>query len=515
MDSELRRKLAPYGLYLSLVAAILAAGWFIVQKSWDLPLQIALGVVVLGLALAAFLDPGSLRKALTGRQARYGSNALIMTLAFVGILIVVNYLVYGNSRRWDLTENKENTLAPETLDTLQQLKQPVLAKAFFTVNYPTDTAKKLLESYKYNSNGQFDYKFIDPEADPVAAREAKIARDGTIVVTLEDRQEQLTYASEQELTSAIIRLANPGKRAVYFLTGHGEYAPSSQDERSYQQAANTLTAKNYTINTLNLITNPTIPEDALAIVIAGYLKPLQAQEIELLNGFLQKGGALIVLAEPRVTTELGAETDPLAAYLEKNWGITLNDDIIIDPNVQPSIVAAASTYENHPITQKLQSMVTLFPSARSIKMSEQAPDGITLTSLIKTSDNTWGETDIEALKKNEAKPDQGIDNFGPLTLAVAATNQQANTRLVVIGDADFASDQNFAQYGNGDLIANVIDWGAGQDNLISLTPKSQTQRMLISPSKTVMGLILLGLIVLAGIPILASIVVWLQRRRQG
>jgi len=515
MDSELRRKLAPYGLYLSLVAAVVAAGWFIVQKSWDLPLQIALGVVVLGLALAAFLDPESLRKALTGRQARYGSNALVMTLAFVGILIVVNYLVYGNSKRWDLTENKENTLAPETLDTLQQLKQPVLAKAFFTINSPTDTAKKLLESYKYNSNGQFDYKFIDPEADPVAAREAKITRDGTIVVTLDDRQEQLTYAGEQELTSAIIRLINPGKRAVYFLSGHGEYAPSGQDERSYQQAANTLTAKNYTINTLNLITAPAIPDDALAIVIAGYLKPLQAQEIELLNGFLQKGGALIVLIEPRVTTELGADPDPLAAYLEKNWGITLNEDIIIDPNVQPSIVAAASTYENHPITQKLQSMVTLFPSARSIKMSEQAPDGITLTSLIKTSDNTWGETDIEALKKNEAKPDQGVDSFGPLTLAVAATNQQANTRLVVIGDADFASDQNFAQYGNGDLITNVIDWGAGQDNLISLTPKSQTQRMLISPSITVMGLILLGLIVLAGIPILASIVVWFQRRRQG
>jgi hypothetical protein len=45
---------APPGLYLSLIAAIVALGLYVVQRQWNLPLQIALGVIVIGLALAIF-----------------------------------------------------------------------------------------------------------------------------------------------------------------------------------------------------------------------------------------------------------------------------------------------------------------------------------------------------------------------------------------------------------------------------------------------------------------------------
>ena len=94
------RRFAPLGLYLALVAALAAVVIYILQRQWNLYLQIALGLILVGLALFAILDPERVRQALTGRQARYGSNALVMTLAFLGILVVVNYLVYPLAAWW-------------------------------------------------------------------------------------------------------------------------------------------------------------------------------------------------------------------------------------------------------------------------------------------------------------------------------------------------------------------------------------------------------------------------------
>lgn len=110
MNRKLRR-FAPLGLYLSLLAVLVSLGLYIVQREWNLYLQISLACIIVGLAIFAVLDPEKVRTALTGRQARYGSNALVMTLAFFGIVVVANFLAYKNPYRWDLTENKQNTLA--------------------------------------------------------------------------------------------------------------------------------------------------------------------------------------------------------------------------------------------------------------------------------------------------------------------------------------------------------------------------------------------------------------------
>ncbi len=94
------RKFAPAGLYLFLAGLLVAAGYYVVERTFGLPFQISLGVAVVGLALFALLDPQRVREALTGRQMRYGSNALVMTLAFLGIL--VDHYGLLHSYLWDL-----------------------------------------------------------------------------------------------------------------------------------------------------------------------------------------------------------------------------------------------------------------------------------------------------------------------------------------------------------------------------------------------------------------------------
>jgi ABC-type uncharacterized transport system involved in gliding motility auxiliary subunit len=88
--------------------------------------------------------------------------------------------------------------------------------------------------------------------------------------------------------------------------------------------------------------------------------------------------------------------------------------------------------------------------------------------------------------------------------------------VVVFGDADFATDANFAQFGNGDILINSIDWAAGQEELISLTPKDTVQRVLVPPKQYTMGLILFGFVfLLPGAVLVSGIVVWVQRRKRG
>ena len=90
------RRFAPLGLWLAISAAVASIVIYILQREWNLPLQISLGLVVIGLALFGILDPGRVRVLLTGRTARYGSNAVILVIAFLGILVVVKYYGYNN-----------------------------------------------------------------------------------------------------------------------------------------------------------------------------------------------------------------------------------------------------------------------------------------------------------------------------------------------------------------------------------------------------------------------------------
>ena len=517
------RRFAPLGLYLAVVATLIALSLYIVFREFNLPLQISLAVIVLGLALFAVLDPGRVRDAFTGRQARYGSNAIVMFIAFLGILVVVIYIVFKNPLRWDLTENKQYTLAPETIDTVQSLPEPVKALAFFSPQMSQDPAQGLLDQFKFNSEGNFDFEFIDPISNPVLANEMEINRDGTIVLIMGVRKEPITLVSERELTSGLVRLIYPEERKVYFLSGHGEYSPDDVGEESYSQAKSVLESKNYSVETLNLLATNNIPDDTSVIVIAGPIKPLTQEEVNLLSGYVSGGGSIIVMQEPIPVTEFGDDTDPLAAYLEESWGIILGEDIVVDVSSNQLFVAVANEYGNHPITEKMQGLMTFYPTVRSIT-SIPTDLGPNLTSLVFTSPQSWAETDLAALQVSaetqqapELAPNEGIDILGPVPLAVSAeAPATSGGRLVVFGDSDFASDGFYAQFGNGDIFINSLDWVAEQEEIINLTPKDNVQRFMLPPQNVIQNAILLGVVfVLPGLVLFAGVVVWAQKRRRG
>ncbi len=522
------RKFAPLGLWFSGLA-ILAGIFFLAIKllvimqiyvpasdAWiNTALLICLAVFVIGLATFALLNPNRVRELLTGQKARHGSNAIITLLAMIGIVFVVNLIVYQNPTPMDWTQDKQHTLAPETLDTLAALPAPVQALGFYTLNYSSASTEELLTDFRDSSDGKFDYQIINPETNPALAQQYNVTRDGTVVLVLEDRQEMLTYATEQAITSALIRLMNPGERVVYFMTGHGEADILNSGDTSYTSAVSMLEAKNYTVLTLNLRAENQIPENALVIIIAGPTQPITSGETALLKAYLENGGALILLEQPTLETELGNSPDSLQNYLAEAWGVTFNNDIIIDPSSDPLSFAISYSYGDHDITKNLQNTITFFPVARSMTLATASAD-IQTHPLVLTIDRAWGETDFEALANGEYEYQADSDTPGPILLAAVLENTTTSAHLAVFGDASFATDTFFDQYGNADLFINTVDWAAGEEDMISLTAKATTERSLLPITNT--GWIVLGLsfiCIIPGIIIAGGIIAWIARRARG
>ena len=484
----------------------------------DRYILISAGVIILGLATYAILEPDRVRRIFTGRQARYGSNAVIMTIAFLGILVVGNVLAFQNPvPLGDMTEDNENTLSPELLSAVQSLPEKVTATGFFAQG-GTESAAQLLNNIKSNSNGKFDYSFVNPDQDPIAAQNAGITGDGKILLQMGEHKEIVAFASEDEILKGLLRLLNPESSAVYFLTGHGERDTQQSSETSLTRAVATLESKNYTVKPLNLLVDNQIPEDARVIVIAGAVEPLSDNEVSLLKDFLGGGGALIVMEDPSPINNSDAEkANPLTDMLAQDWGISFDNDIVIDlRSTEPTFAVSMIPYGSHPITVGMNNIVSIYPFARSIQTSSGGVDAVTVTPLVTTAENSWGETDFNSLTQGGQVGLDENEAVGPLTLAAAAENTITTGRVVAFGTSAFAADQMFDAYGNGDMLVNSVDWSAEKENLVNITPKDTTERVFNAPGQLHWIMILLSAIfIVPGLVILGGVSTWLARRRQG
>ena len=309
---------------------------------------------------------------------------------------------------------------------------------------------------------------------------------------------------------------------IYFLTGHGEADINGSDNTAMTQARTMLQNKSYTVKTLNLSTTNSIPSDAKAIVIPGPKIPLLDQEVALLKAYVAKGGSLVVMEDPTPVTNFGANPDPLASYISSDWGVSLDNDIVIDTFSNNLLQAVATNYSStSSITQHLTTY-TVMPQARSLTISKTPPQDLTLTGLMQTTQPSqqsvsWGEKDFSSLQNpNGPTFDQTTDIPGPVTLAVSGENPTSHGRVVIFGNSEFANDQYFNVYANSDVFINSVDWAANQNNLINITPRTPITRTFNPPSGLALVAILLGTVfIVPGLVIGAGIFSWLERRRRG
>lgn len=491
----------------------------------------ALGFIFLGLYVG--LEWPRIVRTLRVRQVRYGGNALVMSLLFIGIIALLSFMSQRYYKRFDLTANQAFSISEQTGKVLDNLDRPVKIWAFYPSSSDRMSIEALLKSYQQRGQGKVSYEFVDPDARPTFALQygLETGESSVLVFETDARKQKVTGSTESDITSALLRLTAEKQKIIYLLSGHGEYSPEDSTQSGLLMAKQALERENYSVKMLNLlvgaspavttttgITVPVagsarqfgaIPADADAVIIAAPQTPIGDGEWQILSQWLNSGGKIFLLMDG-MGNKSGLEDMLLA-----NWGLAVRDDLVIDP--YGSIIGDVSTLviqrgDFSPITQNLRAQAIL-PGARSIQVASEPGADTTLTVLAATSEQSWGETDLANLTGG-VRLNPGVDAAGPLPVAVSVERTAPNgkARLIVYGNARFATDRYVQSGGNLDLFVNAVNWLVEDEELISIRPRQTSQEILYIPTTDAR---LLAILVAVGMPLLALVLgglVWWRRR---
>ena len=464
----------------------------------------------------------SLKGRLRKRSTKFGANALTLILIVLGLLILINFLGTRHHRRFDTTAGNRFSLSDHTGKVLLGVDQDVVITAFIQGE---DTGlRDLLSEYTYG-NRRVSFRFIDPDQEPNMARAYEITRYGTIVVESGDKVEKIDQGREEDLTNAILSVTREGKNIVCVLSGHGERDIDSDDPQGYSAVREALEDENYEVRRLILATEGEVPDDCSVLLMAGPEKlPLEG-ELEAVERYLSDGGKLLVLLEPHPAAGLSEFLSP--------YGLQIGQDLVLDASgvgrlfgMGPA-VPLVSQYEAHAITDEFD-LMTFFPTTRSVTPISSPPPDLRIQPLARTSPNSWGETQLGV---ETAQLDPEVDLAGPVTIAaaVAAGREAAReingetapadtagdrpeTRLVVFGDSDFATNAYFSTSGNGDLFLNAVNWLAQEEDLISIRPKDlEDRRVTLTPRQSRM-IFFTSVVLMPLAALILGAAIWFRRR---
>ena len=462
---------------------------------------------------------------LASRPARYGSNAVVLSVAALGIVVLLNVLAARHYRRFDVTQARLHSLSPQSLQVLRELDGEIDVIGFYPNGQDQAVFERWLDEYRAHTD-RLRYRTIDPIRQPGEAELLGWDAYGPgLLVRRSDHSQQVFFPDEQDITSALLKVSREGPKVVYFLGGHNERSPTDDEAGGYGDVATLLEGNNYEVHALNLAVNKAVPADAALVVIAGPRTPLLMEEERRIKEYLLAGGKALILADPAPEDRPGSAMS-INDLLEP-WQIRFGDETVVDPwqslGSDPR-TPALTEYGFHQITKDLANTLIALPLATSIQLPDTsalsmgAPDtGIAYSVLAVTSEQSWGESDVQG---ESLQYDEGADLPGPLVVMAAVEGslgavEGKPTRLVLIGDSDLARNDVLAQIPNAKfLLLNAVNWLAEEEALIAIGPKTGLQPQGIRLNRRQEVAISLGTLALIPAAIaLAGVVVWSRRRR--
>lgn len=451
----------------------------------------------------------------TGRKVFAGTNIAVYTLVGLAIVVLANWFVERNNKRWDLTPDKKFTLSEQTAKILGGLQQDITIYCFDREG-GTRTRKDLLGSYEVLSK-KVKARFVDPDKQPALAKQYNIRNYGTIVVATSNKHFEAQGETEEGVTNAIVRLLK-GQKVVYFIQGHGERDIDGTERSGFGSLKKALENENYILRAQVLLQDLAIPADAALVVVAGPKTDYVQQETEAIQKYLAGGGRVLFMLDPGVDL-------PILTQLLSTWNVKVRNDLVIDESEVAHMVGGRPEmplilkYGSNPIVQPLARRVTLFPLTRSFELGKDPKPGTTTDSLCETTaESSYGVSDFNP-KMTTVTYREGKDVRGPLSVAVSGTvssgegTQRKEGRFVAMGTSLTAANNYLGFQGNRDLVMNMVNWLAADEDLISIRAKPPDSQQLTMNQQQMRTVFLGGV---AGLPLLiiaAGVTVWFRRRR--
>ncbi|MEH1933739.1 MAG: Gldg family protein [Nostoc sp.] len=508
------------------------------------------------------------------RSTQAGTNALVATLAVLAILGLINFLGTRYHLRADLTETQLFTLAPQSRELVSVLPQPVKVWVFDINQNPQD--RELLENYQRQSS-KFKYEYIDPQARPGLAEKFGVKDYGEVYLESGNKRQLVQTVNENErlsevrLTSRLQQLTNSTTAKVYLLQGHGERQLSA-GKGAISQAVQGLGDKNFTTAPLNLAETSKVPQDAAVVIVAGPKRGLFEGEVKALQEYLNRGGSLLLMIDPNTDPKVDSLLQEWGVRLDNRLAVDVSKDSVGLGPAAPLV----TEYGQHPITKDFANGISFYPVARPLEITSVPGVEATPLLRTKPYPNSWAESDLQseklefnadkdlkgpltlgvALTRKQAAKSTSTPQASPTPSPLPSPTTQSKTpptpspspktpqasplpspttqgkasptpssppspssqtatesRLVVLGNSNFATDGLFQQQLNGDVFLNSVTWLSQQEKQpLSIRPKEPKNRRITLTTTQANLLILSSLLVLPLIGLVAAAIIWWKRR---
>jgi gliding-associated putative ABC transporter substrate-binding component GldG len=453
------------------------------------------------------------------RSAKISTTIILMVV----IVIIVNILSENYSYRIDLTESKEYTLSKATRDILKKLDKPVTITAYFSKDLPPNIGnisgnlKDMLVEYSNRSNGMVVYKFVNPNENEAAEREAVQNGIQPLMINVRDKdqiKQQKAYlgamvsmgnvkenipffqpgsAMEYALSTTIKKLSVVNKPSIAVIQGHGE--PEINEIMQVYKELSIL----YDVQPLKLTDTTIIEEKYKTIAVIRPTDTIPPTQLAILDNYLARGGNIFISLN-RVQGNFSNATGSSLNLGIDDWlkrkGITVSDNFIIDATcgvvtlqqqqgnftmssqLQFPYLPLIHKFADNSITKGLESVSLQFASP----ITFSGDSSLKFTPIAFTSDKSGS---LKAPLYFDIQKQWQLSDFPMSGLVVAAIVEgklsgSSNSRMVLVSDGDFAVGGSQAgiqlPQDNVSLMVNSIDWLSDETGLIDLRTKGTTSR---------------------------------------
>jgi ABC-2 type transport system permease protein len=410
-----------------------------------------------------------------------------------------------------------------------------LKSSYFYERYPNMTdeeiAKKICDIYDWD----FD-DFLRPEEirkiiDLSGEKNhfvRQIVRGNGQKTWLRIFDDMYVHPSESEISAALKKMIVKAPK-VGFLTGHGERDIKLTGDKNYGV---TTCSKGMRSSLLNQgfdygivdLSKGEVPKDISIIVISDMKQHIVGVERERLMDYINKGGNILIAAEPRRRSEM--------KDLVNVFGLDFVDGIMVrkNENFLPTLSVANLTVEGVKKTSyKFNQMLSwgqkvCMPEALTFNYSDAKNKGFEVTPLLVTdTTNCWNELETTDFVDGDLSLNTKIgekEYSAPMALALTRNINNRQQRVMILGDADCISNGEISANHTGIWSSNfgffigMFEWlSDGKMPIKTVRPKQTDNKIYIKKAgfkvcKTSFLYILPILIVIAYLSL------WITRRKK-
>ena len=358
-----------------------------------------------------------------------GRRVLRMAL-LLGIGVGIEDWAVRHNQTWELVQEKESILEPETTQVLAGLQVPVQLTLFYEPGRYRETAYLLEKCGR--ASPLITVRLVDLDREPALARTYGVRTYGTVVVEAAGRRKVVYPAEKGLLLRAVTSVTDPRPRLVCISTGHGEHEVTTERRREDEEPASLgelFERLGYSWQEVVLAQEQAVPQDCRLLFVSGPTHDFGETEVTAVERFLSEGRGVLFLLDPVPLPRLedllrhhqimpGGEIVPNGAarlYLRDRYTL-------------PVVDVAFSTRAPERFT-------AVFYGARRVDFA--AADGGTTGGIF----------------LGYRAPSLGLV---PVGAAVETAGERG--RLMVVGDADFLEGALFQRAGNRALLTTMLGW---------------------------------------------------------